>query len=66
MKIDDKNNPTIPKLFYKQIELRHKELQTKGWDWKSFYNGALEAFFICYVAGWIDLDKIKKENENDN
>lgn len=30
-----------------QAKQRFKELEHKGYDWKSFYNGFLEATSIC-------------------
>lgn len=33
----------------KKVKERYKELEHKGYDWKSFYNGFLEGYSFCFL-----------------
>lgn len=35
-----------------KAEARHKELEHKGWDWRSFYNGYLEGAVAMMESQW--------------
>jgi hypothetical protein len=35
------------KTLIEAIKRKYKELEHKGWEWRSFYNGALEGFSIA-------------------
>lgn len=50
----------IPIEWLKQIRLRHKELSDKNFDWKSFYNGAVEGFYMAYAMGLITIPQNEK------
>ena len=39
-----------------KVKERYKELEHRGYDWNSFYNGFLEGFSFCFLEGDETLD----------
>ena len=52
----------VPEKWLQQIKIRYEELSHKGWHWSSFYNGALEGFYLAYLLGIIIDPEEEKRN----
>ena len=52
----------IPEKWLNQIKVRFEELSNYGYNWKSFYGGALEGLELAYLLGIVVIPEEEKRN----